>query len=182
MSEVVAPRPIAVAPTHIRWIVTFFGAGWFPAASGTFASMVALPFAVAMLHIPMPYGRFALLGAALLALALGIWASHRYGEITGREDPSEIVIDEVAGQWLALVFAVPGNMWHFFFGFLLFRVFDIAKPWPANWAQDHLPGGWGVMMDDIVAGLYAAAVLYLGIYLSELPYVINLIRSTGYFG
>ena len=72
-------------------------------------------------------------------------------------DPGSIVIDEVAGQWLALVFAAPDNPWHFFAAFLLFRFFDIIKTWPASWAQDQLPGGWGVMMDDIVAGLYAAA-------------------------
>ena len=112
-------------------------------------------------------------------LALGIWASNRYTQASGQSDPGEIVVDEVAGQWLALIFAAPDNPWHFLAAFLLFRFFDIAKLWPANWAQDQLPGGWGVMMDDIVAGVYAAALLYLGIWASQLPYVARILGSLG---
>ncbi len=166
-------------PLHVRLIVTFFGAGTFPAASGTFGSLAALPIGVAILQIPTPYGRFALLLAATGVLLLGVWASSRYCAITGKTDPSEVVIDEVAGQWLALVFAAPDNPWHFFAAFLLFRFFDITKIWPASWAQDHLPGGWGVMMDDIVAGLYAAALLYIGIRVAEIPYVASALRVLG---
>ncbi len=168
---------MAAVPVHVRLIATFFGAGTFPAASGTFGSLVALPFAIALLQIPPPFGRLALLVAASGVLALGIWAAKQYCEAVNRPDAGEVVIDEVAGQWLALVFAAPDNPWHFFAGFLLFRFFDIVKLWPANWAQDHLPGGWGVMMDDIVAGLYAAMALYGGVWALQLPYVTRLLRS-----
>ena len=170
---------MAAAPLHVRLAATFFGAGRFPAASGTFGSMVALPFGIALLQIPAPFGRLALLVAVTGVLALGIWASGRYCAAIEQEDSGEVVIDEVAGQWLALVFAAPDNPWHFFAAFLLFRFFDIAKLWPASWAQDHLPGGWGVMMDDIVAGLYAAAALYAGIWAAEIPFVTRLLRSVG---
>lgn len=162
-----------------RIAATFFGAGTFPIAPGTFGSMAALPFGVLILQIPAPFGRLALLVAASAALALGVWASKRYADAAGRSDPGEIVIDEVAGQWLALIFATPDNPWHFLAAFMLFRFFDIAKIWPANWAQDQLPGGWGVMMDDIVAGLYAAAFLYAGIWAADIPYVARIIRSLG---
>jgi phosphatidylglycerophosphatase A len=141
--------------------------------------MVALPFGIALLQIPAPFGRLALLVAVTGVLALGVWASGRYCAATEQPDSGEVVIDEVAGQWLALVFAAPDNAWHFLAAFLLFRFFDIAKPWPASWAQDHLPGGWGVMMDDIVAGLYAAAALYAGIWAAQLPYVARILRIFG---
>ena len=163
----------------VRLVATFFGAGTFPTAPGTFGSMVALPFGIAILQIPAPFGRLALLLAVTGAVALGIWAARHYCDSVQRPDAGEIVIDEVAGQWLALVFAAPDNPWHFFAAFLLFRFFDIVKTWPASWAQDHLPGGWGVMMDDVVAGLYAAAALYAGIWAADLPYVARVFRSIG---
>jgi len=170
---------VAAIPAQVRLVATVFGAGTFPAASGTFGSVVALPFGIALLQIPPPFGRLALLIAVSGVLALGIWAASRYCEVVQRPDAGEIVIDEVAGQWLAIVFAAPDNPWHFLAAFLLFRFFDIVKLWPASWAQDHLPGGWGVMMDDIVAGLYAAAALYAGIWAAEIPYVARVLRSLG---
>jgi phosphatidylglycerophosphatase A len=168
---------VTALSTPVRLVATFFGAGRFPSAPGTFGSMAALPFGIALLQVPAPFGRLALLLAASGVLALGIWASAQFCKAVDRPDAGEVVIDEVAGQWLALVFAAPDNPWHFFAAFLLFRFFDIVKIWPASWAQDHLPGGWGVMMDDIVAGLYAAAALYAGIWAAELPYVARLLRS-----
>jgi phosphatidylglycerophosphatase A len=170
---------MAAVPTPIRIVATFFGAGTFPAASGTFGSLVALPFGIALLQVPAPFGRLVLLLAVSGALALGIWAATHYCKAVERPDSGEVVIDEVAGQWLALVFAAPDNPWHFFAAFLLFRFFDIVKLWPASWAQDHLPGGWGVMMDDIVAGLYAAAALYAGIWAVEIPYVARVLGGLG---
>jgi phosphatidylglycerophosphatase A len=170
---------MAAIPTHVRLAATVFGAGTFPAASGTFGSMVALPFGIALLQMPAPFGRLALLIAVTGVFALGVWASARYCAAREQPDSGEVVIDEVAGQWLALVFAAPDNPWHFLAAFLLFRFFDIVKLWPASWAQDHLPGGWGVMMDDIVAGLYAAATLYAGIWAAEIPFVTRLLRSIG---
>jgi len=178
----VTPPPARAKPTlgtTARMAATFFGAGRFPFASGTFGSMAALPFGVLMLQLPPPFGRLLLLVAVCGALALGVWASKLYAEAAGREDPGEIVIDEVAGQWLALIFVTPDNPWHFLIAFVLFRFFDIAKIWPANWAQDQLPHGWGVMMDDIVAGIYAAILFYAGLWIVEIPHVARLLRGLG---
>lgn len=92
------------------------------------------------------------------AFGAGLWASGVMESSTGKHDPSEIVIDEVAGLWIALAgtnFALP----HLIIAFLLFRLFDIIKPGPINTLQ-NLPGGWGVMMDDIGAGLVALPLAY----------------------
>lgn len=141
------------------WIATWFGAGLLPTAPGTWGSLAALPFAWVIL---VELGPWALLAAAAIVFALGLWASARY--IAGREnkDPAEVVVDEVAGQWLALTVAVPGEAWHFIAGFVLFRLFDITKPWPARRAERRLAGGLGIMADDLVAGAYAAIVGYVG--------------------
>jgi phosphatidylglycerophosphatase A len=100
----------------------------------------------------------ALLVAAVLAGLGGWWASARYVAQTGRDDPPEIVIDEVAAQWLALC-VVPLTFVAYFVAFFVFRLFDTLKPWPASWADREIDGGAGVMMDDVIAGLYSAIVL-----------------------
>jgi phosphatidylglycerophosphatase A len=94
-----------------------------------------------------------------------VWAAGRVEQQTERKDPQEVVVDEVSGQWLALL-ASPGMLsgapgWKYFLvGLILFRVFDITKPFPAGRAES-LPGGWGIMADDWVAGAYAAACCWL---------------------
>ena len=138
---------------------TLFGIGRAP-VSGTVASAVALPFA----WIIMAHGNGAvLLVASLIALGVGIWSCDVYVRATGRDDPSECVIDELAGQWLACAFA-PLSLWGFALAFILFRLFDIAKPWPIS-AAERLPGGVGVMMDDMLAGLVAGLLVLLAAHL-----------------
>lgn len=169
------------APAGYRWpcrIATLFGVGRFPFAPGTLASLIAVPVAWAVLQLPLPYGRALLFLAASAALALGIWATSHYAMHGGRADPNEAVIDEVAGQWFTLVFAGAEQPPHFIAGFLLFRLFDIAKPWPVNWAERHLPAGWGIMLDDIVAAIYAALPLYFGIWAFEHPFAANVFQDT----
>ena len=95
-----------------------------------------------------------MLAAVVAVAALGIWASDVYVRRSGIQDPSAIVIDEVAGQWLALV-ALPVDPLAYFLGFALFRLFDIAKPWPVSWADRHVAGGLGVVLDDLLAGALA---------------------------
>ena len=97
--------------------------------------------------------------ATALVSVLGIIAANHYGQATGRKDPGEVIIDEVAGQWLALC-AVPHDMVWFVAGFILFRFFDILKLGPVRWAEKR-PGGLGVMADDIFAGLLSALCLWL---------------------
>lgn len=106
------------------------------------------------------------LGAAVLATLLGIPAATRVARALGRKDPSHVVIDEVAGQMLAFVF-VPLNWRCLLAGLILFRAFDITKPFPIR-RLEHLPEGTGIMLDDVGAGLYALAVMQLLLYLGLL--------------
>ena len=146
-----------------RLIATFGYVGLFRPGPGTWGSLAALPFAW-LLHWA---GGFPLLLISTVAVfALGYWATKVETATGGDPDPSEIVIDEVAGQWIAL-FPLSAGLWfagaapHVFpwpgwvAGFLLFRLFDIWKPWPVSWA-DGLHGPMGVMLDDVLAGIMAA--------------------------
>jgi len=136
-------------------IATWFGAGLLPRAPGTWGSLAALPFAWALSSVggPMP------LAVATVAVSLiGWWAASVYVRRTGVADPSEVVVDEVAGQWLALIL-VPPEPLLYLAAFALFRLFDIRKPWPVGWADREVGGGLGVMLDDIFAGLYAALIM-----------------------
>ena len=137
-------------------LATWFGSGLLPKIPGTWGSAAALPFAW---FIAWYGGPWALLAGAAVAFAAGIWASGVYGRHSGLKDAGPIVIDEVAGQWLTLAPFAPDPV-TYLAGFILFRVADIAKPWPANWADGALDGGLGVMLDDIFAGIYAALALY----------------------
>lgn len=146
-----------------RWIArpvaTFFGLGLSPFAPGTVGSLGALGVAAMLVthHGWRPH-HFALLAAASLAPA--IWAAHVTARESGQEDPSKVVVDEVVGQWVTLAGATS-FAWQTWLGaFLLFRLFDIWKPPPASQAE-RLPGGLGIVADDVVAGLYGALVLYV---------------------
>jgi phosphatidylglycerophosphatase A len=97
------------------------------------------------------------LAAAVGALVIGIPAATVVERESGREDPGHVVIDEVAGQWIALIHSRV-NLSHLLAGFLFFRLFDIVKPWPAR-RLEGLPEGWGIMLDDVAAGVYALLVV-----------------------
>jgi phosphatidylglycerophosphatase A len=97
---------------------------------------------------------------AVLCAAAGVWASDRAIQAFGREDPGEVVVDEVAGSWVALAGATALNGYIIAAAFLLFRLFDIWKPFPIR-RLERLPGGIGIMADDLLAGVYAALVLFL---------------------
>jgi phosphatidylglycerophosphatase A len=138
-------------------IATVFGVGRAPTAPGTAGSVVALPFAWI---IAMAGGRFLLMFAAIVVLGVGAWACELYARANGREDPSECVIDEVAGQWIICAFA-PLSILAYFLAFILFRLFDILKPWPIRTVERTVPGGLGIMVDDVVAALMGSVVLVL---------------------
>jgi phosphatidylglycerophosphatase A len=99
----------------------------------------------------------AVLGGALFLI--GCWSAGVYARRTNDDDPSSIVIDEVAAQCLVLT-AVPATPAYFVVAFAAFRFTDIVKPWPASWADRSVKGGFGIMLDDILAGLYAWALMY----------------------
>jgi phosphatidylglycerophosphatase A len=146
-------------------LATWFGAGLLPKAPGTGGSLAALPFAIVITALAGPWG---LLVAAFAVMVLGLWAAAVYAAHHGTDDPSEVVIDEVAGQWLALV-PVALDLRLYAIAFLAFRVFDIVKVWPANWLDRNLKGGWGIMLDDVVAGVYAGALAFGVSYLLPEP-------------
>ena len=135
-------------------LATFFGVGRMPLAPGTAASAIALPLAWLILW---KLGVIALLIASLAAYVVGIWSTGKYARTSGKDDPSECVIDEVAGQWLACA-AAPLSLPGFAVAFILFRLFDITKLWPVS-EGEKLPGGWGIMTDDIIAGALAAVLI-----------------------
>jgi phosphatidylglycerophosphatase A len=141
------------------WIASGFGSGLSPIASGTAGSAVALiPWlALRMLDWPL------YVVAIAAAFALGVWASGVVIAELGVEDPGVVVWDEFVGQWIALVpLVIEPRGWPWIVAaFVLFRVFDVVKPWPASWADRAVKGGFGAMLDDVFAGAYAAIALAL---------------------
>lgn len=134
-----------------------FGAGALPKAPGTWGTLMALP--IYFLLARLPFLEYVALIIGLFAL--GIWICGKAGRVLGAHDHGAIVWDEMVGFWVAMTAAPPGWLW-IFAGFALFRLFDIWKPWPIYWLDRRVAGGVGVMMDDLVAGVYAALCLYLG--------------------
>lgn len=136
-------------------LATWFGVGLLPHAPGTWGSLAALPLAWALAAAG---GGWALLAGAIAITAVGWWASEVYLRRSEIDDPGDIVIDEVAAQLLVLAPAAH-EPWLLPVGFVVFRILDIAKPWPASWADRRLGGGVGVMADDLLAALYGAAIM-----------------------
>ncbi|HWC62810.1 MAG TPA: phosphatidylglycerophosphatase A [Rhizomicrobium sp.] len=145
-------------------VSSVFGIGYFPAAQGTIMSAIALPIAILLaIHAG---GYIGVAGTAIIVLVMGILSCSEHVRETGNPDPSECVIDELAGQLLASSFVAFGalSLPAFFLSFALFRLFDIWKPWPVSWAEEELHGGLAVMMDDIIAGLMAGVLSFIPHY------------------
>jgi phosphatidylglycerophosphatase A len=134
---------------------TWFGVGLLPVMPGTWGSLVALPCAWAIRAL---WGASGLGVAVAVTVAVGCWATAKIAKASGVKDPGAVVIDEVAGQWVALLPASLDPL-SYGLGFLLFRIFDIWKPWPVRWADCHVHGGFGIMLDDLLAAVYAALAL-----------------------
>ncbi|NKB50223.1 MAG: phosphatidylglycerophosphatase A [Alphaproteobacteria bacterium] len=140
----------------VSFLATGGGSGNLPMAPGTWGSLVALPCAAVLAMLGGPW---LLSLAILLAFVVGVWASGVYAEAIGLGDPGSVVIDEFAGQWLAIL-PVALDWRYYLVAFVLFRIFDITKPWPCRPAE-RAPGGVGIMLDDMVAGLYAGILTWL---------------------
>jgi phosphatidylglycerophosphatase A len=151
-------RPAGLPFHHPAMLLsTWFGAGLLPKIPGTWGSLAALPFAW---HIGTAFGALGLTVAAAIVFAIGCWAADTASRAGDIRDPGFIVIDEVAAQFLVLAVA-PVGLLAYAAGFVLFRVADIVKPFPANWADREVHGGLGIMLDDIFAALYAGLALFL---------------------
>lgn len=162
----------------IRMITSFFGAGLLPKAPGTWGSLAALPVGWVLHGLGGPI----LLGAAtIVAFVLGLWATKEFTKDTEDHDPSEIVIDEVVGMWIALM-PLSFGMWYmgakdwafpypgWVTAFIMFRLFDIWKPWIVGWA-DRMHTPMGVMLDDVLAGIMAAFVVMGAAVLAHMVFV-----------
>lgn len=137
-------------------LATVFGVGRSPVMPGTMGTLAAVPLAYAV----MGQGAPALWLTTAAVTAVGTWAAGRYCELTGQHDNQSIVIDEVAGYLLTLSL-VPRTAANLAAGFLVFRLLDIAKPWPIRLVDRRVHGGFGVMADDLLAGLIGAGLLRL---------------------
>lgn len=147
----------------VTLLATWFGCGRLPGAPGSWGSLAAMPFAWIIVAVT---GKPVLVAAAVMLFGIGCWTAGREAQRAGIQDPGWIVIDEVVGQWLTLAVA-PLNIVAYVSGFVLFRLFDVWKPWPVNWAERKFGGGFGIMADDVVAAIYAAAILQIGRLLFE---------------
>lgn len=147
-------------PCHL--LATGFGSGLSPKAPGTMGSLAAIPCWFLLTQLPL----WLYIVALLISIIGGISLCQRTSDDMQTHDHGSIVWDEFVGMWITLM-VVPaslvtgsGTQWLWVIaGFLLFRLFDIWKPWPIRWFDRHVTGGWGIMVDDIVAGIFAAIVL-----------------------
>lgn len=146
------------------WVATWGGCGLMQPGPGTWGTIGGIPFGVALL---MFFGIPGLILGFAIVFPLGLWASKHFEQMVREKDSSMIVIDEVAGLWVAMI---PCLLTPFSIGlaFVLFRVFDIWKPWPISYLDKYFRGPFGVMIDDVVAGIFAAIVMiglrYVGVF------------------
>lgn len=141
-------------------LATAFGAGYSPVAPGTCGTAVTVPLAYACANLPL----WLFVGIAIAVTGIGIVAAHYADRAWGTEDAQKIVIDEVAGYLVTMIPAPKDHWAPLLAGFIAFRFFDIVKPPPVRWLDEHLPGGWGVMMDDVAAGVMGAIVMGVATY------------------
>ena len=137
-----------------------FGSGLAPFAPGTFGTLVAIPLYLLLAQLSLPL----YLLAIVIALGAGIYLCQYTSDALGVHDHSGIVWDEFVGYWITMI-AVPLAWQWILAGFVLFRFFDIVKPWPVKIADLKMKGGFGIMLDDVLAGLYALACLHLALWL-----------------
>ena len=130
-------------------IATALGAGYSPVAPGTCGTAVTIPLAYAL--APLPIWQYGIVVAAIIAI--GIWAAERADRAWGTHDTGRIVIDEVAGYLVTMTLVDRGHLVPLLVGFVVFRLFDIVKPPPIRWLDENLPGGFGVVIDDVAAGV-----------------------------
>jgi phosphatidylglycerophosphatase A len=159
-----APPPVKLPSKKTPWawaIGTFFGAGYWKPGPGTAGSIAAIAIwlacgKIAAHHLSIQAYSWITAAAALLLLGIAIPAASKVARESGRKDPQIVVADEVVGQWITLI-AAPARWQYALIGLVLFRLFDITKPPPIRRIEE-LPSGWGIMLDDVGAGIYALIV------------------------
>ncbi len=156
-------RPLPQRNSAAFPIATWFGCGFVPVAPGTAGSLAALIIAIALhmiFHYPGGYERATLLLMTAVLLGPGIWSAGVVAKQTSKPDPQIVVVDEVIGQWITLAGATAFNWKTWLAAFALFRLLDMWKPAPAR-QFESFPGGWGIVADDVMAGLYGALAIFV---------------------
>lgn len=148
--------PISIWRNPVHILAFGFGSGLSPVAPGTFGTVAAIPFFYLMSCLPLPWYLLIL----LVGFVVGIWICGKTSRDIGVHDHSGIVWDEFIGLWITLV-AMPASTGTVVLGFALFRLFDVVKPWPIRTIDRRVTGGFGIMFDDVLAGIYAFCVLQL---------------------
>jgi phosphatidylglycerophosphatase A len=153
------PSPLPRRSSGAFLIATWFGCGYVPIAPGTAGSLAAIVIAIA-LHYFGGYGRGTLLLLTAILLVPGIWSASVVAKQTSQSDPQIVVVDEVIGQWITLAGVATFTWRTWLAAFVLFRLLDMWKPAPAR-QLESLPGGWGIVADDVMAGLYGALAIFV---------------------
>lgn len=151
--------PASVWRNPIHFLAFGLGSGAVPWAPGTFGTLAAIIPFFWFQQLALPWYLLML----VVTTAIGIWLCDRTSKDIGVHDHGGIVWDEFVGFWLTMFMAPAGWEW-IVVGFILFRIFDIIKPWPIKWADQKVSGGLGIMLDDILAGIYALIILQLIAY------------------
>lgn len=166
MSDASVPKPpselILTTPEH--FIAFGFGAGLSPVAPGTFGTLAGLPFWFALMHLPIPY----YILAVVMLFVFGCWVCGESARLLGVHDYGGIVFDEIVGLLIGCtpLLLTQVSVWWVLPVFGLFRFFDIIKPWPIRWLDQKAEGGFGIMVDDALAGIFTAVCIYtlLGLF------------------
>ena len=153
-----APASIWKNPVH--FLAFGLGTGASPYAPGTVGTLLGIPLVYLLSHWPL----WVYLAVSAALIVIGVWVCDRTSRDIGVHDHGGIVIDEVAG-YLVTMIAVPVNLWTLIAAFFIFRLFDIVKPWPIGWLDRKVKGGLGIMIDDLLAGLYSLGVMWVMIWL-----------------
>ena len=151
--------PFNYLKNPIHFLALGFGSGLMPKAPGTFGTLAAIPVYIALSQLEL----WLFIGITAVISLLGILICDYTSKALGVHDHSGIVIDEIAGYLITMI-AVPFNWKWMLIGFLLFRFFDILKPWPISWLDKKVAGGFGIMIDDVLAGLFSLICLHLIIH------------------
>lgn len=148
--------PFSYMKNPIHFLAIGFGSGLMPKAPGTFGTLAAIPVYLMLIQFDL----WVFIGVTCLVSILGIYICNYTSKALGVHDHSGIVIDEIAGYLITMI-AVPFDWKWIIAGFILFRFFDILKPWPISWLDKKVGGGFGIMIDDVLAGLFSLLCLHL---------------------
>ena len=155
MPSAVPPR-LLLDPGHL--LSLGFGTGLAPLAPGTFGTLIAVPLYLLLAQFDLAW----YLAITAAGFAIGIWLCGRTSDALGKHDHGAIVWDEIVGFWVTMI-AVPAAWQWILLGFVLFRLFDIVKPWPIRLVDSRMRGGLGIMFDDLLAGLYALVCIQIAL-------------------